>query len=262
MGGDITLLDLRLRRRLMIGYTIGMAAYAAIVVALYPSFKNDTSLNQLTQNGSAVAAALGASGTLTSPPGWLSVNLYANFVPLIVLLATIGYGASCIAGQNEDGTLGLVAAMPLTRRAIAVGKLTALIAQALPVPIITALCVVAGRGFDLSIDAGPLLGITAGVTLLGLLFGCLALLIGAAIGSRGPALGITSAAAATAYLISSLASTVHWLRPARYLSPFFYAVGDNQLQHGLPLAWAGTLLVTTLVFASAAVVAFDRLDVR
>jgi ABC-2 type transport system permease protein len=211
---------------------------------------------------SAVAALLGASGTLTSPAGWLNVNLYANFVPLIVLLVTIGYGASAIAGQDDDRTLVLVAAMPLTRRAITAGKLTALLAQALPVPVVTALCVLAGRGFDLKIGAGPLLGITTAVTLLGLLFGALALMIGAATGSRGTALGVTSAAAAIAYLINSLAPSIHWLRPARYISPFFYAVGDNQLQHGLPLAWAAVLVVTTLVFALAAVVAFNHLDVH
>ena len=262
MATDITLLDLRLRRRIIIGYTLAIVGYAAIVVGLYPSFKNDAGLNQLSENGSTVAAALGASGTLTSPAGWLGVNLYANFVPLIVLLATIGYGASAIAGQNEDGTLGLDAAMPLNRPAITAGKLIALIVQTLPVPIATALCVVAGRGVDLRIDGGPLVGTTAGVTLLGLLFGSLALLIGAASGSRGMALGITSAAAAITYLISSLAPSVHWLHPARYLSPFFYAVGDNQLEHGLPLAWAGVLAGTTVVFALAAVVAFKRLDVH
>ena len=152
--------------------------------------------------------------------------------------------------------------MPLTRRAITVGKLAALVVQALPVPIVTALCVVVGRGVDLSIDAGPLLGITAGVTLLGLLFGALALLIGAITGSRGMALGITSAVAAITYLISSLAPSVHWLRPARYVSAFFYAVGDNQLQHGLPLTWAGVLVITTAVLATAAVIAYDRLDVH
>jgi beta-exotoxin I transport system permease protein len=152
--------------------------------------------------------------------------------------------------------------MPLTRGAITTGKLTALVVHALPVPIATALCVVAGRGVDLTIDAGPLLGITASVTLLGLLFGALALLIGATTGSRGIALGITSAVAAITYLISSLAPSVHWIHPARYASPFFYAVGDNQLQHGLPLTWAAVLAGTTLVFAAAAVVAFNRLDVH
>jgi ABC-2 type transport system permease protein len=260
MSADIALLDLRLRRRLVVGYTLGMAAYAAIVVALYPSFKNDAGLNRL--SGSTIAAALGASGTLTDPPGWLSVNLYANFVPLIVLLATIGYGASAIAGQDEDGTLGLIAAMPLTRRAVTTGKLAALVVQALPVPIVTALCVVAGRGVDLRIGVGALTGITAGVTLLGLVFGALALMIGAITGSRGMALGITSAVAAIAYLISSLAPSVHWLHSLRYVSAFFYAVGDNQLQHGLPLTWASVLSITAMVFASAAVVAFDRLNVH
>jgi ABC-2 type transport system permease protein len=262
MGGDVTLLDLRLRRRLTIGYSVGMAAYVAIVVALYPSFKDDTGLNELTANGSTAAALLGVSGTLTSPAGWLNANLYANFVPLIVLLATIGYGASCVAGQDEDATLGLVVTMPLTRRAITVGKLTALLAQALPVPIVTALWVLAGRGLGLTIGATQLLSVSVGVALLGLMFGTLALLIGAVAGSRGLALGLTSATAAIAYLISSLAPAIHWLRPARYASPFFYAVGDNQLQRGLPLTWAAILAVCTVIFATGAVVAFDRLDVH
>lgn len=262
MAADIALLDLRLRRRVTIGYGLGIAAYALIVVALFPSFKNDTSLNQLTANGSPVAALLGAVGSLTSPPGWLNANLYANFVPLIELLATIGYGASCIAGQDEDGTLALVTTLPITRRAITFDKFTALLAQAMVVPIATALCVLPGRGFDLTLATGSLLGVTVGVTLLGLFFGALALLIGAATGSRGLALGITSAAAAISYLISSLAPVINWLNPARYISPFFYAVGDNQLTHGLPLAWAGVLATGTLIFAITTVIAFNRLDVH
>ena len=64
----VLLLDLRLRRRSLIGYTLGMAAYALVVVALYPAFKNETSLNELTDNGSAVAALFGANGPLTTPP--------------------------------------------------------------------------------------------------------------------------------------------------------------------------------------------------
>jgi beta-exotoxin I transport system permease protein len=63
-------------------------------------------------------------------------------------------------------------------------------------------------------------------------------------------------------LISSLAPAIDWLRPARFISPFFYAVGDNQLKYGLPLAWAGVLAAGTLIFAVIAVVAFNRLDVH
>src|SRR5689334_15761946 len=106
-----------------------MALYAFIVVALYPSFKDDASLDKLTENGSTVAALFGATGSLSSPSGWLSANLYANFVPLIVLLLAIGCGASCIAGQDEDGTLGLLATLPLSRRRLAAEKFAAMCLQ-------------------------------------------------------------------------------------------------------------------------------------
>ncbi|HEY5117717.1 MAG TPA: hypothetical protein VIJ00_19505 [Nakamurella sp.] len=74
MTNDVALLDLRRRRRSMIGYTVGMGVYAFVIVALYPSFRNDTSLNQFTENGSTVAALFGANAPLTTPAGWLNAK--------------------------------------------------------------------------------------------------------------------------------------------------------------------------------------------
>jgi hypothetical protein len=62
--------------------------------------------------------------------------------------------------------------------------------------------------------------------LLGIDFGALAMLIGAVTGSRGAAVGLASTFAAAAYLISSLAPVVPWLHPARFASPFVYAVNS------------------------------------
>jgi ABC-2 type transport system permease protein len=262
VSGDVTLLDLRLRRRSLIGYTLGMTVYALVVVALYPAFKNETSLNQLTDNNNAVAALFGANGPLTTPTGWLNANLYTNFVPLIALLLAIGYGASCLAGQDEDGTLALVATLPLTRRGIVAQKAATMSLQAVPVSLATLACVLLGRGFDLPITAAGLVGVTAGTVLLAIDFGALAMLVGARTGSRGAALGIASTAAAAAYLISSLAPVVHWLHPARFASPFFYAVGDGQLSRGLSAVDAAVLLAVAGAFTVAAVVAFERLDVH
>jgi ABC-2 type transport system permease protein len=261
MASDIALLDLRMRRRALIGYALGMIVYALVIVALYPSFKNDASLNEITKNNSTFAALFGATGSLTTASGWLNANLYSNFVPLVALLLTIGYGASCIAGQSEDGTLGLIATLPLSRRQIAWQKLAALSVQAASISIVTAASVVAGRGFDLRIDIASLIGISAGVLLLGIDFGLLAMLIGAATGSRGSALGITSSLAAASYLVSSLAPVVHWMRPARFASLFFYAVGDGQLLHGLTVANAAVLTGTAVVLFLGLTVTLGRLDV-
>lgn len=262
MSADVTVLDLRLRRRALIGYAVGLGLYALVIVALYPSFKNDTSLNKFTENGSAAAALFGANGPITTPTGWLNANLYANFAPLVTLLLAIGYGASCLAGQDEDGTLGVIVALPIARRRLVIQKLAALGAQAVAISIVTAVCAIAGRGFGLTVSTGGLLGVTVGVTLLGIVFGVLAMCIGAATGSRGTALGITSALAAASYLISSLAPAVHWLHPARYASPFYYAVGNGQLDHGIGAPAAAVLVGAAAALLLAAITAFNRLDVH
>lgn len=262
MRTDVARLDLRLRRRAICGYTIGMALYAFVIVVLYPSFENDSSLNKLTEHASTVAALFGAAGPLTTPPGWLNANLYANFVPLIVLLLAIGYGATCLAGQNEDGTLALIATLPVSRPRIAMQKAATMMLQLVPVSVATLLCVLAGRGFDLTVSTAGIIGVTIGSLLLGADFGAIAMFVGAVTGSRGTALGVTSALAAAAYLLSSLAPVVSWLHPARFASLFFYAVGDGQIGRGLSIGSAAVLVGVGALASVAAVAAFERLDLR
>src|SRR5262249_4096562 len=148
-------------------------------------------------------------------------------------LLTIGYGASAIAGQDEDGTLGLLVTLPLSRRRILAQKAVTLVAVAVPTGLATVLVVLAGRGFDLSPGTGHLIGATTGAVLLGIDFGALALLAGALSGSRAIALSVTSSLAAASYLVSSLAPVTHWIRPLRFGSLFYWAVGNDQLRTGL-----------------------------
>jgi len=262
MRTGIARLDLVLRRRGTIGYALGMAVYVFVIVALYPTFKDDASLNRFTEGNPAVAALFGATGSLTSPTGWLNANIYSNFLPLVVLLLTIGYGASAIAGQDEDGTLGLIVTLPLSRRRILVQKAMTLVAVAVPAGLATVLVVLAGRGFGLSLGTGHLVGATIGVVLLGIDFGALALLAGALSGSRAIALGVTSSLAAASYLVSSLAPVTHWVRPVRFGSLFYWAVGNAQLRTGLSLTSAVVLAGFAAVTLGAAAQAFERQDVH
>ena len=262
MRADVTFLDLRLRRRSLLGYTTGMALYTLVIVALYPQFKNSLSLDQLTRHGSAVAALFGATGTLTSPAGWLNANIYANFLPLIMLLITVGYGAACIAGQDEDGTLSLTAALPFTRTSILLQKTASLIAQAVLIAAATTICVAIGRGSGLAIPAAGLAGVAIAITLAGIDFGLIALAIGCWTGNRGTALGIASAIAAASYLISSLAPVVHWLRPARYASLLYWSVGNNQLTNGLTAGSAAVLAAAGITLLALAGLGFRRLDLH
>ena len=261
MRTDVTRIDLRLRRRSMLWFAVGVAIYAFMLVAMYPTVKSDASLGALTENPT-VAALVGVSGSFTSPAGWVNGNLYANFLPLMILLLTIGYGASSIAGQSEDGSLGLVATLPISRRRLVREKTLVLALLAVPLAVATMAFILLGRHYDLSLPTGAVIGTTLAILVMGVDFGLIAMIIGVLTGNRGLALGLTSALAAASYLVSSLAPIVSWAHTIRPVSLFYWAVGNDQLTAG-PSASAYVVLVLVGVgLHLAAVALIQRLDIR
>ena len=260
MAGEVVRLDLRMRRRSLVGYSLGLALYTFVVVAIYPAFKDDVALDQTITQSEGLAALFGISGSITSPSGWMNANLYANFLPLVLLLLTIGYGAAAIAGEEEAGRLDLVAVLPISRARLLLEKAACLALLSLVVTVVTFLVVVLGRAFELSLPIWQLATATFGAYLLSLVFGFLALAIGAGTGQRGLAIGVPAAVAAAAYLLSSLAPVVSALEPWRVLSPFYWAVGDDQLSAGL--GWGGLAVLAGCCAAAlvAAVVTAERHD--
>jgi ABC-2 type transport system permease protein len=239
-----------------------MALYTLVIVALYPAFKHTTSLDKLATDNPAVAALLGVVGSLTSPGGWLNANIYEYFLPLVLLLSTVGYGAAALAGHDEDGTLGLVVSLPVRRATVVGEKALAMGIQAMAIAVAVAVCVELGRFFDVTAGVGHVLTVTLATVLLGLDYGLVALAVGAATGRRSTAIGAASALAAASYLVSSLAPVVAWIRPARFLSLFYWAVGNDQIANGVSLADYAVLLGVGIIALGVGALAFERLDLH
>ena len=185
MSAHITRLDLANRWRSLVGYSLGMALYTLVVVALYPAFKHSTSLDEFVASDPTAAALFGVTGSLTSPDGWLNGNVFANFLPLVMLLLTIGYGAAALAGQDEDGTLCLVVVLPIRRRAVVLEKAAAMTVQALVLAATVAVVVVLGRAFDVTIPLSNVLSVSVAVALMGLDLGLVAMAVGAVTAAEG-----------------------------------------------------------------------------
>lgn len=262
MHTDILRLDLRLRRRMLIGTALSAAAYLLLIVAVYPSFKHDNSLDAMISANPAIAAAFGINGSISSPSGWLGANMYSNIGPLLALLLTIGYGCAAIAGQNTEGLLGSVAVLPVRRFAILLQKTGTLLLVALIVPLAPLVVCLFGPQFDLNPSWGAILGVTAGLTLLAFDLGAIALLVGALSGSRGAGMAVAAGVSAAAYLVSSLSTSIHALHAIRWLSPFYWAVGDNQLAQGLSFGELAAFIGLGVVLLAASIPAFRRLDIN
>ena len=262
MKAEIARLDLRARRRSLIGYAVGLGLYTFIVVAIYPEFKNTTSLNNLTKGNSAAAALFGATGSITSPSGWLNANIFENFFPLILLLVTVGYGAYALAGQDEDGTLCLLTVLPISRRAIAIQKALVMATLAVVLAVAVAAFTVLGRSFDVSVPATNVAEVSLAVAVMAIDFGLLTMAVGALAGRKSTALAVGATLAAVSYILSALAPVAAWIRPAKYLSLFYWSVGNEQVASGVDAVGWLVLIGVGLAALWLSVAGFRRLDVH
>jgi ABC-2 type transport system permease protein len=261
MAAELVAVDLATRRRSTIWYAAGMAVYTVVIVALYPAFKDATDLDEMLADQPSLSSLFGITGSLTTPADWLSGNIYANFLPLILLFVTIGHGAATLAGEEGLGRLDLVLALPVSRRSIVTHKAVAMAVTGTVVAAVTFLASLLGRAFEVDVGVSDLATTTLGALLMALAFGLVALAIGCGTGERGRAIGITSAIPTASYLLSSLGQTVSWLQPWRPLSLFYWSVGNDQLPQGLGWDGFAVLAASVAVTLVASVTAFEHHDI-
>jgi len=239
-------------RRALVGWCIGVVGYCVLVASIYPSIKGFSGFEKLVQQyPTALKSLFSIGGDITTGAGFVDTELFSLMLPLLVLTLAIGSGARTFAGEEETGRLELVLAYPVRRRNAVVAKAAAL---AVEVALVCAVGFVALAALDgivgLGLDFGHLAEALLGVAVLGLLYGWLAVAVGASWPSKLLALGLPAGYAAAAYLVGGLHALAGWLDPLRVLSPF-WLVGQSPLQNGVD--WWGVLVVA--VAAAAALTA-------
>jgi len=258
-----TLRDLR---RALGWWALGTTALSAFIVAVYPSVRDNPELNKMVDDYPDALKAffgLGQDVDYTSAVGYLNSELFSFMLPLLLLVAAIGAGARATAGEEERGTLDLLLANPVSRRRLVLEKVAALIVEVLILGFVSWLSLVVGcQIVDLHVSAGHLAAATTAAVLLAVSFGTIALLVGAAAGRRGAAIGVASAGAVGAYLLSSLAELVDFLKPLRGASPFYHYVSQDALRAGLAFDHSFVLIAVAVAATVAAVSAFARRDLR
>ena len=263
---DVALRMIRDARRSLAWWTVGVVALVWVNVIFYPSVRDSPEIEGFVEDSpELMRALLGGRESLDilSPAGYLDGQVFALLVPLLLLIFAIGHGAGAIAGEEERGTLELLLANPVGRHRLVAEKLLGLLGLVALFAAVTWLSSwTSGLAVDLGVSAGRMLAATLAAGLLGGLFGVLALLTGAATGRRGPAIGVPAALAVAAYLLMALAPLADWLKPWRVLSPFYYYASYDRLVDGMDWGAAGVLALVTAVLAGAAVLAFERRDLK
>ena len=253
---------LRDQWRTLLAWLVAVAAYALLIAAFYPTVaKSMAAMQDIADKLPQALRDAFIGSDMTSAAGWLDTKLLSIMAPVMFLVYAVGAGARSIAGEEEDGTLDILLAQPVSRTRVALEKYAVLVTGvALLTAALWATLAVSAPAFTMHIGAGRLLEGCLSVGLLTLAFGSVAFLVAAAGGRRGLAAGVAGGLAGAMYLVNILAPEAGALQRLEPLSLFHY-YGVAPLTEGLPASHAAVFVVISLVCLGAALVAFGRRDI-
>jgi len=262
---EVLVHSVRERGRSLGWWALGLVGLIGVTVAFYPSIRGDAGLSTFGEDlpESLRALFVGGELDLASPVGYLNSQIYAALAPLLFLVFSIGGGAGAVAGEEERGTLDLLLAHPVRRRDYVVQRFLALTTLVAALTAVLLASVALGSALvDLDIGLDKLVAASVSVALLAVLFGALALAVGAIRPGRASAIAVAAGLAVAAWLLDGLAQAVDALDPVRALSPFYQALGRNPLRDGVPWTGWAVLVAVTVVLVVVAALGLERRDVR
>lgn len=259
---------LRDRKRGAVSWAGGTVFAVATIVGLWPSVKGNADIEELVKDlPAAMRAAFGLDESIgiSSAPGYLHARLFSTVLPILLVVYAIGLGARAIGGAEEDGTLQLVAAAPVTRIRIALERFAASLTLLLVLSAIAFLATL-GTGAAVAIFDGvsPLRTAidAAAATALAVLFLALSFAVGAVTGRRGSALSVASSVAVGTYVLHATAASAEAVRPLRVLSPWWWFLDRNLLVHDPTFLALGLPLLLGAVLVTCGLVVYQRRDLR
>lgn len=250
---------MRLRAVSTASAAVGLVAVIVAVGALFPAVGH--TIGKLDVPASVANLLGGANyGTIT---GWFRSEIAVIYAPLVLGALAITGASAATAGEEEDGILALVLAYPILRSRLVLAKAAAIAL----VVLIVAFAVWIGLILGVAVGGGGIslphiTALAVQLAFFGLATGGVALALGAGTGRRSLANGGAAALAILGWLVNSFAPLVSSIAWLRYLSLFYYYAGHDPLTRGVGVTGLVVLGVVALALTAAAVLAFDRRDLR
>lgn len=249
-------IELRARLGAILVWGLGIGTYVIIVMALYPSLQDQ--LAKFDLSGVAFYQIFGDMSQLGTFPGYYKGYVLA-FMPLLVGIYAVINGASTLAGEEEDGTLETMIALPLRRGQIVVVKAAALALSLLAILGVLLGLVLLGLLYvnarvDQPVTTGQLWNTVLGLWPVTLVLGWLTLWAGAYLPHRSAALGVGIIALVGGWLLNNLAISNQNLATVSKLTPFHYYSAEIMSQGMAPrdlfiLLGAAALLLTLTILS-------------
>jgi len=255
--------ELRLRRTSLIVWVASVFTLVAMITAFYPQIRSDPSLNSVYANMSPAMQALLGGSNLTSPAGYLNTQVFAFFLPAVLLVFGLGRGSASIASEEEERTLDLLLAQPVPRWSAYLQKAAAVTIGITALTLATwVILAVLNTPVKFDLPPANLAAVCLQMWIFTLALSLVAQAIAAATGRRGFGLSVVAGYTFVSYVIYGISATVTWLRNVRPLMLWRWYLLNDPLVSGF--SWPGIAVLTGVCLAALAggMFLFGRRDLR
>jgi ABC-2 type transport system permease protein len=207
------------------------------------------SLMSIPQNADTAAVAIGV--------------LYGLYGAFTLAGLSIAMGAASIAGEERDGTIGLLLGNPKSRSGVLAGKTANMVAlvTAGTVALLALAYLVAGV---LGVDLGDMhvAAYSAHIWVNTVFYGMIAFAAGAWTGSRGLAIGLPTGIMVLGFLLTGIFPLIGGWENVAKAMPWYYFDGSDPINHGFSPGHFAVLLVSSIVLGVIAYVGVNRRDLK
>jgi ABC-2 type transport system permease protein len=264
----VILWELRQRRKTILWWTIGSVLMTLVILALFPSIRDQAAemnkvINTLPKELRGMKTGGAEAVDVANPLQFLNSQLFYATLPLIWIILAVTRGTSLLGREEQNHTLELLLARPISRTQLLIAKTTAFTLEFTVVTGLTLLTLlVCCPLFDLKISAVNLFMATLYTDLFCFSFGYIALALHAANRfTKRSATAIAVVLAFGGYLIASLSSLTDWLNvPAKFM-PYHYFTPLDALEGKTPHGLIMYLLLVFIVGSIVSVIGFRRRDI-
>lgn len=243
--------------------TAGIIFYMGILIPPLFNFIPDDFVEIFASFPDSLVAMIGGVDMSTAT-GFLTGEVFSLVGPIAIIVLMASMGGKALAGEEESHTMGLLLSNPVPRRDIVIEKTLAMVAYAVLFGVVTFIGTWAGvliAGLD-EVSVGGIASISSLLVLFGLVYGGVALFVGAATGRTRMATMATTGVALVTWFMFSFLPLSQATEPFAAFSPFHWYLGNDPLLNGMDWIGAGLLAGVFVALVALAIPAFQKRDLR
>ena len=240
---------------------VGMFAFAVMFGPMYNLIADG--LTTMNETFPEELLALFGGGDMSTPEGWYQIEMFGLMVPIATIAVAVVIGTAAIAGEEGSNTMGLLLANRVRRSTVVLQKTGTMVLFAGIVGVATFLGTMVGSFLGgLGLDAPNVAAASALGTLLGLVFGAIALALGAGSGRTHVAAYGATGLAVAGYVANGLLPFNDSLEGLAKFQPYHYYLSSDPLNNGMEWAHAGILAGLVVILVAASLALFQSRDLR